>query len=275
MSDTKLCPYCGEEVKVGAIKCKHCHSMLEGEQVQSRQQAAATARPLPSQPASTSKPFYKRWWAWALAILLFFIIVGALSGGDDTPAATPEPVINEPAEEAPATSSQDAEAQPEPEPGIATIKAGTHLIGIDIEPGRYRSDGGINYWERLSGLSGELGDIIANGAFSNGSIYIDIKPTDEAFSFNGSGTFYLVDDSYQGLQETSFGDGIYWVGRDIQPGRYRSNTGAQYWARLSGFSGELGNILANDAFGEGSVIVEIRSGDVGFETRGAEWEKID
>jgi DnaJ-class molecular chaperone len=29
MSDTKLCPYCNGEIKSGAIKCKHCKSMLD------------------------------------------------------------------------------------------------------------------------------------------------------------------------------------------------------------------------------------------------------
>lgn len=31
MSETKTCPYCGEEVKLAAIKCKHCHSLLSEE----------------------------------------------------------------------------------------------------------------------------------------------------------------------------------------------------------------------------------------------------
>ena len=28
MNDTRTCPYCAEEVRAAAIKCKHCGSML-------------------------------------------------------------------------------------------------------------------------------------------------------------------------------------------------------------------------------------------------------
>lgn len=44
MTDTKMCPYCGEEVKLEAIKCKHCHSMLS-EEDNALVGAVATTRP--------------------------------------------------------------------------------------------------------------------------------------------------------------------------------------------------------------------------------------
>jgi len=169
----------------------------------------------------------------------------------------------------------ETETKTESEPELVKIQPGTHLVNEDIEPGRYKSEGNIQYWERLSGLSGELDDIIANESMISGSTIVDIKESDVAFSFSGTGYFFLVDENYEGEKKTSFGDGCYIVGVDIEPGRYRSKTGADYWARLKGFSGELDDIIANDAMVEGTVVVEIKESDVGFQTRGAEWEKID
>ncbi|MFI1106332.1 hypothetical protein [Streptomyces melanogenes] len=67
---------------------------------------------------------------------------------------------------------------------------GVFLIGRDIEPGTYRSEGPqgdpITYcsWARLSGTSGEGKDLIsANG--SNGPETVTIAAIDKAFRSNG------------------------------------------------------------------------------------------
>ena len=163
----------------------------------------------------------------------------------------------------------------EPEPARKEYGPGMYIIEDDIEPGIYKSEGGITYFERLAGFSGELDDILANEAFPSGPIYVEIKSTDVAFNTEGSGKWYRIDlDEYKGDMLISFGDGYYIVGKDIIPGRYKSADGCDYWARLKDFSGELNSIIANSTFDQGTVIVEIQSTDFGFQTQGANWEKI-
>ncbi|MFQ5516564.1 MAG: S8 family serine peptidase [Acidimicrobiia bacterium] len=65
----------------------------------------------------------------------------------------------------------------------------------------------------------------------------------------------------------SFGDGVWSVGGDVQPGTYRNSdsSAACYWARLSGFGGGLGDIIANE-FTYQRDVVTIQAGDTGFES---------
>ncbi|MFW6205115.1 MAG: hypothetical protein ACOC96_09095 [Actinomycetota bacterium] len=69
------------------------------------------------------------------------------------------------------------------------------------------------------------------------------------------------------------GDGVFLVGDDIEPGTYRGDgsSGTCYWARLSGTSGDLDDIIAND-LPQGPTVVTIAESDVAFETVGcADW----
>ncbi|MGE0825519.1 MAG: hypothetical protein AB7G75_24680 [Candidatus Binatia bacterium] len=65
----------------------------------------------------------------------------------------------------------------------------------------------------------------------------------------------------------SFGDGTKAVGSDIKPGTYRTRVRAPgcYWARLAGFSGDLGDIRANGNE-SGPMIVTIKDSDAGFKS---------
>ena len=64
-----------------------------------------------------------------------------------------------------------------------------------------------------------------------------------------------------------FGNGTYVVGEDVEPGTYRSSgTSLCYWARLSGFGGQLDDIIANG--NNTPEIVTIAASDEGFETSG-------
>lgn len=66
--------------------------------------------------------------------------------------------------------------------------SGTFLVGEEIQPGTYRTGGtsGFCYWARLSGLSGEFGDIITND-FSEGPSFVTIAETDVAFETSDCG----------------------------------------------------------------------------------------
>lgn len=65
---------------------------------------------------------------------------------------------------------------------------------------------------------------------------------------------------------TTPGSGTFAVGTDIAPGTYVAvGTDGCYWARLSGFSGDFDDIIAND-IGDGQRVVTIAAGDVGFES---------
>ena len=74
---------------------------------------------------------------------------------------------------------------------------GTWRVGSDIEPGLYRTlvegEGFLDscYWARLSGLTGDFDDIIANDN-ATGAVYVEILPTDLAFE-SGCGPWTKVE----------------------------------------------------------------------------------
>lgn len=151
---------------------------------------------------------------------------------------------------------------------------GTYDVNTDIQPGLYRSTGGAIYWERSSNIERKMTDIITNGN-PIGPEVVEIESTDLLFYTMGSGEWKLVDDSYHPKKLTSFSDGTYIVGADIDPGTYQSDNGVSYWVRLRSFTGALDDEIANGT-PRGPVTVDILPTDKGFKSvGGGTWRKVD
>lgn len=72
-----------------------------------------------------------------------------------------------------------------------------------------------------------------------------------------------------------FGDGTFQVGKDIQPGTYRTRVGSSgcYYARLKGFGGTVDDIIANNNT-DAPTVVTISASDKGFQSQNCgSWTK--
>ena len=162
----------------------------------------------------------------------------------------------------------------EPKLEYNTISDGINIVSEDVEPGVYRTlnYSGYCYYARLSSFSGSR-NILANENATGPSV-VEILASDKGFESDGCGQWTSNLEQIT-KDKTIFGDGIYIVGTDIEPGTYR-NEGVDYcyYARLSNFTGS-DSILANDNV-DGQAVVTIATTDVGFQSDGCGvWTKID
>ena len=150
---------------------------------------------------------------------------------------------------------------------------GTFLVGSDIAPGRYRASASTTWctWERLSGFGGTAEEVVGRAALGGSSFIVEITATDVGFSASGQCGTWQLDTASRISPGQPFGDGVYHVGSEIAPGRYRIASldglnGWCWWARLSGFGGtqddELGRYDAK--WSTSSAIVDLSASDTGF-----------
>ena len=161
---------------------------------------------------------------------------------------------------------------------------GTHVVGSDIAPGRYRTTGPATCrWERLSGFGGTVEERLAvggGGSWDDGYsgspetaplTIVDIAPTDAAFSSQGCGTWSM---NLGPVATQKFEDGTWLVGPELSPGRYQaSEVSGCIWLRLGGFSGIEEDLVEVEDYGSGFLdrpppAVEIVTSDAGFFSRG-------
>lgn len=173
---------------------------------------------------------------------------------------------------APQPQPAQATAVPSGAPAARPIRVGTHRVGQEIQPGIYRGiasqdDFAICYWARLSDLSGELDSIIAND-LPSGQYYVEVKATDFALKTDCQLT-PLAQAPVMALGD-ELPSGTFLIGRDIKPGTYQGEAGAEasascYWARLAHVAGGLEAIIAND-LPTGSYFVQVDGGDFALKT---------
>ncbi|MGM7648370.1 hypothetical protein ACSVDM_25975 [Nocardia sp. JW2] len=109
---------------------------------------------------------------------------------EPAPVPAPEPP------RAPVPTPVPPPPAPPPAPAAAdtTItRDGTYLVGSDIRPGTWRSDGtgSFCYWERMSSLTGGIDSIIDNG-LGEGQQLVTILDSDMAFETQGCGKWTLI-----------------------------------------------------------------------------------
>ncbi|MDA3643830.1 hypothetical protein LZ318_11675 [Saccharopolyspora indica] len=98
-----------------------------------------------------------------------------------------------PAAPRPPAETVTVAAQPEAEATSGDIGDGTHIVGSDIEPGTYSTDGPSNdrracSWARLSDTTGDTSSYLASG-YEKGKATVTIKESDGAFRTQGGCTW--------------------------------------------------------------------------------------
>ena len=295
----RFCENCGAEVSEATNFCPSCGAAQRpdpqvpgGPPPQAPQPGSITTPAADVPPPPQDAPRGAAATAWRgtrlgcgiLAILVLLLIIrNLLGGGEEETADSPaeqgerDRGAEEQREAAPEPEPEREPApEPEPEDPNPHFGDGTHRVGEDIPPGMYRTREGSPgcYYARLAGFGADLDDILANNNTDAPAI-VTIEPTDVGFESRDCGT-WTQDLSAITQSKTSFGDGAYIVGTDIEPGTYRSSgSSGCYYQRLSGFNNDLDSIIAN-ANTDTPAVVTIEPTDKGFETKQCgEWTRIE
>ena len=254
------CPDCGRQVSDVAPMCPGCGR-------------PRTAEVVPDLAPTVRSRSYSPWLLVPVLLLAAIVVRVAMENASRERAE---------AEQRTAKAKKDAddvigegarlhellEREPDP-PG--SFRDGSFVVGTDLSPGTYRTRKGGRgcYWARLAGFSGELGEVLANDN-ETGPVIITIGKSDKGFESKRCGLWVTDFSAITDGPSAPFGDGMYIVGTDIAPGTWRSDAPQGcYWARLRGFSGQMGDLIAN-----GNGIVTIAPSDKGFRSkRCGTWSK--
>ncbi len=155
-----------------------------------------------------------------------------------------------------------------PPPPPTSVPPGTYEVGKEIAPVVYwgeASEDSFCKWARLSDLNQDPDSIIAMG-LREGPFYVEVQSDDIAFTTDCE----LVPFDFLEPRDpllTSVPPGMYVVGLDIGPGRYKGEPLEElfcFWQRLGDFRGEDDSTIAWDLPGE-EYLVEVAPTDFAVE----------
>lgn len=240
----KKCKSCQSEIDSKAKKCPHC---------QTDQRSWFGRHPILTV---------------ILGFIILFIVIGVANSGNSSKSSTTKSDKNSTGQ----LTKEDVKPTEDPNPHFSD---GTYEVGKEIQPGTYRTRKASSgcYYERLSGFGNSLSDIITNENTDAPAI-ITIEATDKGFKSKNCGV-WTQDLSAITSDKTTFSDGMYIVGTDIEPGQYK-NSGQDgcYFVRLANFTGGMRGIISNENTDD-VAIVNIATTDKGFVSkRCGTWTKM-
>lgn len=86
--DTKICPFCGEEIKACAIKCKHCKSLLEEESAQQLETPSGALSVSKNNTSDTANAIL----GWIIAFVIICFMIGCFDSGSEQSSSNPLPI---------------------------------------------------------------------------------------------------------------------------------------------------------------------------------------
>lgn len=212
----RYCGNCGSELSQDVRFCPSCGRPVHQTAQVSTPEADVDVPPPPggaqtgtgATPGDQRRrhPILRGCMGTLVVILLLVIIVNLVGGGGETAGGgddagggngqqaqdSSEGQESGPVEAPVESSPEQSESASSESSEQNTIPGdGTFLVGEDIQPGTYETEGSEScYWERLSGTSGTFDDIITNG-LPTGPTTITISPSDEAFLTEGCSEWTL------------------------------------------------------------------------------------
>ncbi|WP_431893498.1 hypothetical protein [Nonomuraea sp. bgisy101] len=116
---------------------------------------------------------------------------GASTGTGDGGLVASPPADGVPTTQVSRPPSANPTSGQQPTSGGTPPGSGLQVVGTDIQPGTYKTDGPapgqpLCYWARLKGTGGDPGDVITSG-MPTGPATVTIEATDKAFQSGGCG----------------------------------------------------------------------------------------